>query len=171
MTNNLLRDGERSAWLNKTGFGNVTSYELDNDELTIRIKIDEQGKESLQNFSYEKGDRFGDLNIETYNIHREKWTMDKLKWMLTGNPIAEWATGKKGYKIYLNGLDAKKLYIPDLQSDLSASEFKTASEWLNFSLTQSSPIFKKIYELQHELFHMMNPHVPPSVEKNKGPEK
>lgn len=153
----LLKDGERSAWLNHSGFGDVQSYSVNGDILTIKIKIKDQGKDSLQNFSYDKGDRFGDMNIETFNIHPEKWTLDKIFTLLITHPLAQWATGKQGYKLYMSGLDAKKLYPHELQRDLSPQEYKIAAQLINFSLKESAIIFKKTYDLMHELGHMKHP--------------
>lgn len=162
---NLLRDGHRYASMRHVGIGNITEYDLEGDNLTIKIKLSEVGLEYINKLHYDKGDRIGDMNFETFNIHPEKWTLDRVFTLLTVSPLAEWATGKQGYKLYMNSLSGTKLYPHELQRDLSPQEYKKVVELINFSLKQSAPIFAKIYDLMHELGHMKHPEHKPLVEE------
>src|SRR5579871_4779822 len=90
---------DRFVTLNHTGFGKMTSFVVDGDILTIKIKITEYGHEMLNRINFENGDRLGDIGLFTYNQNPEVFTWEKFRNLMNFNPLIEWATGKQGYKM------------------------------------------------------------------------
>ena len=159
--------------LDGLGIGEIETMSANKDKLIITVKLDDGAYDELLAVGKNDVEKNEETIVQNLKITTDDMkpaygehvmTKEEIFDILSFHPLVHWADGKKGYKLYLEGLTAKKLYVRDIEK-LSEPDQTIVKNILETSRRQSAPILEKIYDLLHELSHLKNPYFKPSVEE------